>query len=192
MHTPTLTPAPADPPGGKGWLARRGLLAATGLTALGLARAQGQSSVAPGDERAPALPKLGQSLPLVDVPLLDGTVLRAADLQGKVLVVYWWASWYPFCAEQSPHVEALWRRERARGLQVLALSIDKTAAAAAAYLQRKGFTFPAGLLSPEVAKVLPKPKGLPVTVVRGRSGNVVFAEAGQLFPEDVEGLAKYL
>lgn len=192
MHTQTLKRTHADAPGGSSRLARRGLLAAAGLTALGLARAQGQTSVAPGDDRAPALPRLGQNLPIVDVPLLDGTLLRAADLQGKVLVVYWWASWCPFCAEQSPHVEALWRRERARGLQVLALSIDKTAAAAAAYLQRKGFTFPAGLLSPEVAKVLPKPKGLPVTVVRGRSGNVVFAEAGQLFPEDVEGLAKYL
>ena len=192
MPISLISKTPTDRPGATGRMARRELLAATGLTALGLARAQGQSSVAPGDERAPALPKLGQSLPLVDVPLLDGSVLRAADLRDTVLVVYWWASRCPFCAEQSPHVEALWRRERTRGLQVLGLSIDKTAAAASAYLQRKGFTFPAGMLVPEVAKVLPKPKGLPVTVVRGRSGNVVFAEAGQLFPEDVEGLAKYL
>jgi len=130
MPTQTLKRTHADAPGGSSRLARRGLLAAAGLTALGLARAQGQTSVAPGDDRAPALPRLGQNLPIVDVPLLDGTLLRAADLQGKVLVVYWWASWCPFCAEQSPHVEALWRRERARGLQVLALSIDKTAAAA--------------------------------------------------------------
>jgi hypothetical protein len=73
MHTQTLKRTHADAPGGSSRLARRGLLAAAGLTALGLARAQGQTSVAPGDDRAPALPRLGQNLPIVDVPLLGGT-----------------------------------------------------------------------------------------------------------------------
>ena len=40
--------------------------------------------------------------------------------------------------------------------------------------------------------MLPKPKGLPVTVVRGRDGRVVMAEAGQMFPEDVEQIAQWL
>ena len=34
---------------------------------------------------------------------------------GKILVLYWWASWCPFCALQSPHMETLWRTQRARG-----------------------------------------------------------------------------
>ena len=37
--------------------------------------------------------------------------------------------------------------------------------------------------------------GLPVLVVlkvNGREGKLVFAEAGEMFPEDVEGLKKYL
>ena len=117
---------------------------------------------------------------------------RAAEARGQVTVLYWWASWCPFCAVQSPHIEKLWRKERTRGLQVLALSIDRTREAAAAYLQQKGYTFPAAMLTPEVAKVLPKPKGLPVVVVRGRDGKVAFAEAGEMFPEDIEGLAKFL
>jgi hypothetical protein len=53
------------------------------------------------------------------------------------------------------------------------------------------------MLSPEVAKVLPKPVGLPVVVVLkvpagSREGKVVFAESGEMFPEDVEGLKKYI
>jgi thiol-disulfide isomerase/thioredoxin len=107
-------------------------------------------------------------------------------------VLYWWASWCPFCAVQSPHMEKLWQAGRGRGLQMLALSVDKNRDAAARYLQQKGYTFPAGMLAPDVAKVLPKPKGLPVTVVRGRDGRTVFAEGGEMFPEDVEGLAKFL
>src|SRR5437773_941091 len=77
------------------------------------------------------VPKLGSVLPLPAVTLLDGRVWTPAEVQGKTLVVYWWASWCPFCALQSPHIDALWRAQQANGLEVLALSIDKQAAAAA-------------------------------------------------------------
>ena len=143
------------------------------------------------------LPKVGSALPLPAVTLLEGRRWTPAEAEGKVLVVYWWASWCPFCAVQSPHIEALWRAQRAQGLEVLALSIDKQAAAAVNYMKAKGYSFPAGMLTPEVARLLPKPAGLPVVVVlklaaNGRDGQVVFAESGEMFPEDVEGLKKYL
>ncbi len=172
-------------------LTRRDLLASLAFGGTGLAAAQGSSNT-PGDARAPAVPQPGTPMALTDVKLLDGSTWGAAAADGQVVVVYWWASWCPFCAVQSPHIEKLWRRERSRGLQVLALSIDRTPEAAAGYMRQKGYTFPAGMLTPDVAKVLPKPKGLPVVVVRGRSGRVVFAEAGEMFPEDIEGLAKFL
>ena len=78
------------------------------------------------------------------------------------------------------------------GLQMLALSIDRKRDDATNYLRRRGYTFPAGLVTPAIAKVLPKPKGLPVTIVRGRDGRVLQAEKGQPFPEDVQQLARWL
>lgn len=141
------------------------------------------------------LPQVGSTLDLPALSLLDGRRWTPEQVQGKVLVVYWWASWCPFCAVQSPHIEALWRAQQARGLEVLALSIDKEAAAAANYMKARGYSFPAGMLTPDVAKVLPKPDGLPVVVVvkvSGKRGKVLFAEAGEMFPADVEGLKKYL
>ena len=136
--------------------------------------------------------------PLPDIRLLDGRVWSPAAMQGKALVVYWWASWCPFCAVQSPHIEALWRARKSQGLEVLALSIDRLPAHANAYIKAKGYSFPTGMLTPQVAKMLPKPRGLPVVVVvqvngqDGRSGKVVFAEGGEMFPEDIEGLKKYI
>lgn len=178
-------------------LSRRNLIAATAGAAVGgLAgplAAQGTPGVPPpGEARAPDLPKVGASLPLGAMALLDGSMFDPSMAEGKVLVVYWWASWCPFCAVQSPHIEQLWRKNRARGLQVLALSIDRRREDAVTYIQKKGYSFPAAMLTPEVATMLPKPKGLPVVVVRGRAGKVVFAESGEMFPEDIEGLAKYL
>jgi len=145
-----------------------------------------------------ALPKLGSVLQLSDVKLLNGEVWTPQKQAGRTLVVYWWASWCPFCALQSPHIEALWRTQKGNGLQVLALSVDNQESAATAYIKNKGYSFPAAWVTPDMAKMLPKPKGLPVLVVlkidtaKRREGTVVFAEGGEMFPEDIEGLKTYL
>ena len=144
------------------------------------------------------LPKLGSMLRLPDVTLLDGQVWSPSNQPASTLVVYWWASWCPFCAVQSPHIEALWRAQKAHGLGVLALSIDRQPDAASGYMKSKGYSFPAGMLAGEVAKMLPKPKGLPVVVVlkidrtKPTEGKVVFAEGGEMFPEDIEGLKRFI
>ncbi|MEO6018231.1 MAG: TlpA disulfide reductase family protein [Polaromonas sp.] len=173
---------------------RRGLIQSAAL--LLAASAAGLPAWSKGAETP--LPKVGSALRLPDVRLLDGQLWSPSGMQGKALVVYWWASWCPFCAVQSPHIEALWRAQKDRGLEVLALSIDRLPAHANAYIKTKGYSFPAGMLTPQVAKMLPKPRGLPVVVVvkvngqDGRSGKVVFAEGGEMFPEDIEGLKKYI
>jgi thiol-disulfide isomerase/thioredoxin len=137
-----------------------------------------------------ALPTVGQALALPEAKLLGGGTFKPAQAQGKITVVYWWASWCPFCAIQSPHIEALWKAQKGRGLQMLALSIDKTEQAARDYLKKKNYSFPAAMYTPEMAKLLPKPKGLPVVIVRGKDGKVLHAESGEMFPEDIEKIGK--
>lgn len=159
------------------------LAASLAATALPVARA---------GEALKRVPELGSLLRLPDAPLLEGGEFKATAAQGRVVVVYWWASWCPFCAQVTPHIQKLWQTQRERGLQVLGLSIDQDPAAARAYRARRGYDFPSAWVSPAVEAVLPKPQGLPVTLVRARDGRVVAAETGQLFPEDVEGLARFL
>jgi thiol-disulfide isomerase/thioredoxin len=143
-------------------------------------------------EAVRGVPAVGSALRLPDLPLLEGGDFSATEAQGKVVVVYWWASWCPFCAQVTPSIQKLWQAQRERGLMVLGLSIDKDAATAKAYRARRGYAFPSGWSSPDVERQLPKPQGLPVTVVLGRDGRVVAAEAGQLFPEDVEQFTRFL
>ncbi len=145
-----------------------------------------------GERDARPPPPVGSRLALPDLPLLDGSTIRPADLSGQVVVLYWWASWCPFCAVQSPLIDQLQRAHRGSGLRVVGLSIDKKPEDASAYLARKGYTFASAWVTPAIAQSLPKPKGLPVTVVLGRDGRIVFSEAGQLFAEDIEGIARFL
>jgi hypothetical protein len=148
------------------------------------------------EAKAPPLPEVGSRLALPALELLDGRRFEPGAADGRVLLLYWWASWCPFCALTSPYVDKLWQAQRQRpggqGLLFLPLSIDRRPEDALAYLQRRGYAWPAAWVSPAVHRALPKPRGLPVTLVRGRDGRVLQAEAGQLFPEDVEALASHV
>ena len=162
---------------------RRALLGAA-LAALG--------SLGAGTAAAQTLPPVGAAFKLPDVRLVGGGLYGEAQAAAKVLVVYWWATWCPFCAVQTPRIDALWRKHRERGLELLTLSVDKQESTVREYLAAKGYRFPVVMHTPALASALPKPKGLPVTLVRGRDGKIVFAEAGELFPEDIEGFEKFL
>jgi hypothetical protein len=178
-------PAPAR-------FSRRGLLAA-GATLLAPAFAGAQTlSPAAEEARAPGMPALGTPLAVPAIRLLDGSPFDPARAEGRPLLVYWWASTCPFCALQSPAMEALWRAQRERGLAMVALSIDTNPQAAQAYLQKKGYTFPAAWTTPEWRRTFPKPKGLPITLLRGRDGKLALAEKGQMFDEDVAAIAHLL
>ena len=136
--------------------------------------------------------RVGEPLGLVDAPLIEGGTFRAAEAEGRLVVVYWWASWCPFCAEMSPSVEKLWRDHRDRGLTVLGISIDKRIDAAREYRRRRGYTFPSTQFSERSQTVLPWPKAVPTLWVRDRAGRVAMVETGQMFAEDVEQIARLL
>lgn len=193
MNTPTPDAEPTLPAGQAVPMPRRHwLLASAGaaLTAGPWARALAQPASAAAEEAlAPPLPALGSALALPRIPLLGGGMFEPAQAEGRPLLVYWWSSTCPFCALQSPSMDQLWQSQKGRGLQMVALSIDKTPEDAAAYLRAKGYRFPAAWASPPWRKTFPKPRGLPITLLRGRDGTLVLAEKGQMFAEDVEAIA---
>lgn len=176
---------------------RRAVLAqfsAIGLLAsgVGIGPAWGQSDAASQEAKAPPLPAEGTRIQVPALNFFDGSSFAANQTKGRITVLYWWASTCPFCAQQSPEMQLLWNAQRSRGLQFVGLSVDKKAADAQAYLQKRGYTWPSAWVSPEIHKALPKPRGLPITLVLGRDSQVLQAEKGQLFPEDVVQLARWL
>lgn len=186
MNRPNPAAAARPYPG----LSRRDCLRlATGSLGLLAPTAWAQPASAAAEEaKAPPLPALGSPLNLPRITLLDGSVYEPASSAGRPLLVYWWSSTCPFCALQSPSMDTLWQRQKGKGLQMVALSIDRTPGAAVAYLKAKGYSFPAAWASPEWRKAFPKPRGLPITLLRGRDGTLLLAEKGQMFAEDVDAI----
>ncbi|MCE2971744.1 MAG: TlpA family protein disulfide reductase [Burkholderiales bacterium] len=135
--------------------------------------------------------EVGDTVRWTDVPLYDGRSLPASALTGKTVVVEYWATWCPFCKKQNPYVQKLHERHGGKDLVVLTFSIDKGPADVADYMKKGGYTFPVAMAGEEAKRFFPKRKGLPVVYVVDPQGKVVFHEAGEMFEEDILGLARF-
>lgn len=173
-------------------LSHSAVLCATASAAMAAPWALAQpASEAAAEAAAPALPPLGDRLQVPAIDLIGGGRFDPIERAPKPLLIYWWASTCPFCALQSPHMQTLWR-EQGSHFDFLGLSIDRTAQAAQQYLQSRGYSFPSAWANREWRAQFPKPRGLPITLVLDRQGVVVAAERGQMFPEDVADLKRFL
>jgi thiol-disulfide isomerase/thioredoxin len=99
----------------------------------------------------PNSPDIGSPIPWSQVKLLNDEVLKSSQLKGQVLVTYFWASWCPFCAQQSPEIEKLFVKYQSKGLYVLGVSVDKDLSAAKIHSQKNRYSFPSTWLDPTVA-----------------------------------------
>ena len=73
---------------------------------------------------------------------LAGKTTQLSSLQGKVVVLNFWASWCPPCIEETPALNQLQQRIAGRGGIVLGVSIDEDPRAYDKFLKDQGIVFP--------------------------------------------------
>jgi len=64
----------------------------------------------------------------------NARTIRVADYKGKVVYLDFWASWCPPCRESFPFMNELQRELGEKGLQIMAVSVDKVPADAQRFL----------------------------------------------------------
>jgi thiol-disulfide isomerase/thioredoxin len=69
--------------------------------------------------------ELGQVAPNIEGTLIDGKSFSLNKNQGKVVLVNFWASWCEPCREEMPVIEAFLIKNKAKGFEVLAITVDK-------------------------------------------------------------------
>ena len=168
-------------------------------------------------------PLVGKQLLLGSFPVINyGSKPEFDDAPDKerLLVIFYWASWCPNCRTQAPLINAWWQKNKAKGVDMLAVSLDENPKAALKYLLANKYEWPSAMMKPSVLKVeplppaaankgantgasaavaavsiergLPKPSSIPKVILRGRDGVVVAVKSDGVDADDVAELSQFL
>jgi len=116
--------------------------------------------------------RVGERAPALVVPRLDGAVFDLAALRGKVVIINFWATWCSPCRAEMPQLDAFYRRYRARGLELLGVSVDDAQDRDAVVRVMKSFSYPAALAAAAKANDFGAPIAVPMTWIIDAKGVV--------------------
>jgi len=107
----------------------------------------------------------------------EGKEISLASLQGKVVLVDFWASWCGPCRQENPHVVKLYNKYKSKGFTIYSVSLDEQKDAWTQAIAQDGLIWPNHVSdlkhwkSPLVQ--LYKIQGIPHTVLVGKDGYVI-------------------
>ncbi|HEY7376319.1 MAG TPA: TlpA disulfide reductase family protein [Polyangia bacterium] len=147
---------------------------------------------AAGGGGASAGNQVGAPVPALKVESLTGKKIDVASYRGRVLLLDVWASWCGPCKQELPMLDAMARRLKAQGIDVLAVSVDQERANVDKFLKGHGHWAltiahdPAGAIAERL-----QPDKMPTSYVIDRSGIVRYVNAG-FVPDDAPVIEKRL
>ncbi len=83
--------------------------------------------------------------PDFELETFDGGTLSLSDLEGKVVVLNFWASWCPPCRWEMPFFETMWNEYRDRDVVFVGVAMSDTLEEAQGFAEESGVTYPIGL-----------------------------------------------
>ena len=108
----------------------------------------------------------------------DSRTVYLASLQGKVVLLNFWATWCNECRPEMPMFERLHREFSAQGLSVIGINAREATVAIRGYAKELGLTFPLVLDSTGEINAAYGVIGLPTTFLIGRDGRAVAFAVG--------------
>jgi len=130
---------------------------------------------------------VGTKAPSVDLKTLDGKTTSVAALQGKVVVLNFWASWCGPCRYEMPELEKMYQELKSKGIVVLAVNLDRESDLARNWLATMKVTFPVALDPDSKMAGMYAVASMPTTFLIDRKG-VVQAKTVGYRAEELEAL----
>jgi peroxiredoxin len=123
----------------------------------------------------------GDQAPAFMLRDIKGQTHTLAQHRNKVILLNFWATWCVPCLKEFPHLQRLYEQYRARGFEILAVSIDeaRTRAAVGPTIYRYGYTFTVLIDEEDRVTGLFNPKRhSPYTILIDRHGNIRMRHQG--------------
>lgn len=133
---------------------------------------------APGRRAAGAIRRLNsQGKPFeLDSHTLNGEKLTAAQLQGRVFLVIYWATWCQPCTEDLPQLRALYEQYRSQGFEILGVNLDTERESIVPFLKEHRVAWPQVFEPGGLDSSLAAHYGIisvPTMILVGRDGKVL-------------------
>lgn len=136
--------------------------------------------------------EVDQPAPEVDVRLLNGKLVKANVLRGKVVVTMIWATWSPAARMELGEVQRLYDAYHAKGLEVLALAIDEHVGEVREFWRTRGYTMPVAMRSDAFFDRYGRVSTTPTYYLVDRQGVLRHRIAGPAGPERLDALLRSL
>lgn len=74
---------------------------------------------------------------------IEGKKINLSDYKGKVVLVFFFTTWCPYCSAEAPYIEKeIWKKYKDKGVQVLAIDVLENKKLVAQMSKRFKWTFP--------------------------------------------------
>jgi peroxiredoxin len=132
------------------------------------------------------LTRVGDPAPAFKVKTLAGETVDVGALQGRPLVLNFWATWCGPCQVELPELERLvWQKYRARGLALVAIARKQTEAEIGGWGRQHKLTLPFAADPTNAIYSRYATEGIPRTYLIGADGRILFQAVGYS-PDDIE------
>ena len=116
----------------------------------------------------------GDPAPAFRLPGLDeGVLVDSSEMEGRVTLVNFWATWCKPCEEEMPAMQALHESLVGEGFSLLAISVDESREPVEDFRERLGLTFPILLDPVQATSALYQTTGFPESFLVGPDGRIV-------------------
>jgi len=86
--------------------------------------------------------RVGMPAPNFQLKNLDGQSVSLSDLQGKPVLINFWATWCSPCIHEMPYLQQVYDEWADKGLMVLAINIGESSAQVEAFMQSHDLSLP--------------------------------------------------
>lgn len=145
----------------------------------------GATAGAPGEpEDAAAVGKPAR----LDFKLKDmnGVDVRLDSFKGKVILLNFWATWCGPCRTEIPELVTLVDEHKAKGFEVVGVSIDDSPEQLRAFAQEMKMNYPSLLMLDDLDTAFGPMWALPTTFLIDRNGSICLKHMGPVTKEMVE------
>jgi cytochrome c biogenesis protein CcmG/thiol:disulfide interchange protein DsbE len=120
---------------------------------------------------------VGQKAPMFTLTTFDGKQISPEDMQGKVVLLNFWASWCKPCEQEAADLEAVWRYYQPQGdVLFLGVAWTDTEKASLGYIDKFDITYPNGPdLGTSISQAY-RTTGVPETYIIDKNGNLTYVK----------------